>query len=89
MAKTTFPYVVGSPILRSCRRCHSRVAQPAMCDTHPRTCLTCCSNLRRSCLITTWHVPPQPERTEAEIAAGQAELTHIRHQLFGYLEDTA
>ena len=88
MPKTAFPYVVSDPVLRSCRRGQHRVAATAMCDNHDRTCLTCCSLRRRSCHITTWHVPPQPERTEAEVAAGRAELTHIRNQLFGYLEET-
>lgn len=54
MPANLYPYVTGDPILRTCRhRVHQgdrRVAEPAMCLTHPRTCMTCCSSrLKRDC----------------------------------------
>lgn len=92
MPANIYPLIVGDPSLKSCRhRVHQgdrRVSAPSMCLTHPRTCTTCCSSrLKRGCGLGPWEVPPPLERTEAEIAASQAELAHIRNQLFGYLEE--
>lgn len=54
MPANIYPLVVGDPTLKSCR--HSahqgdrRVAAPAMCPRHLRTCFTCCiSRLKRRC----------------------------------------
>lgn len=91
MPANLYPYVTGSPILRTCRgvtvrrlaykiKAH-RVAQPSMCLTHIRTCSTCCNLLQRRCGLGPWEVPPQPERTAREILAGLADLARIRHEL--------
>ncbi len=85
---STYP-VVSNP--KTCRHCRERVAAAYFCLTHPRTCTTCCSSrLKRGCGLGPWEVPPSRAsgRSEAEIAASQAELAHIRNQLFGYLEET-
>ncbi len=93
MPKTTFPYVTGDPVLRSCRCCHSHVAQPAMCKNHPRTCMTCCARVgRRSrlghpCGLDPREVPPQPKFTAAEREERDADLAQIRNDL-GFRPET-
>ena len=91
-AMSTYPTPPNHPDLRLCwpsqRGCGERLMPGRFCQIHMHLCMTCCSSrLKRNCDIGPWEVPPQPERTEAEIAAGRAELAHIRNQLFGYLEE--
>lgn len=89
MPANLYPYAVGDPVLRTCRRCRSRVAQPAMCVTHPRTCLTCCgSRLGRTCGITSWPMPPLPNVPGMTWEERQVELARIREQL-GFRPSTA
>lgn len=95
MPANTYPIHVGDPILRTCRRCKSRVAVPAMCERHPRTCLTCCcSRMEREC----WKpMTPSPHDTVVAHMAEvddmtweerQAETARIRHEL-GFRPETS
>ena len=89
MPKTTWPIMIGDPILRTCRHCHSRVAQPAMCYKHPRTCLTCCSSrLKRDCLIGQFDVPAEPYFPDMTWEERQADMARIRAE-FGFRPLTA
>ena len=81
MPANLYPYVVSDPVLRSCRhRVHQgdrRVAAPAMCSRHQRTCLTCCGRQGRSCVKEPWAVPVAnyfPDMTWEERQADMAKL---------------
>lgn len=99
MPKTTFPYVTGSAILRTCRQGRHQVAAPAMCRHHPRTCLTCCSSrLKRDCAVQPLAVREsrRPARMDDDVERlydceeakeRAAELAQIRHQL-GFRPET-
>lgn len=41
MAASTYPYDARDPNLRWCERCESRVIVTAMCNKHPKVCMTC------------------------------------------------
>lgn len=97
MPASTFPYVTGDPVLRTCRgvtvrrlaykiKPH-RVAQPSMCLTHKRTCVTCCSLLNRRCGLEPREVAPQPKFTDAEREERDADLAQIRNEL-GFRPET-
>lgn len=80
-----YPYVVGDPILRSCRhRVHQgdrRVAAPSMCATHPRTCMTCCSSrLKRSCGLPDPRYPKMTQTQKNVIDELIADLTWEERQ---------
>ncbi len=85
MPKSTYPIMVGDPILRSCRRCRSRVALPAMCATHPRTCLTCCcSRMKRECWEPVRHTTPSRVTVRARPLhweERQADKARLNHEL--------
>lgn len=53
MSHSTYPHDPRDPALRSCKRCGERYMPPAFCDTHDRTCLTCCNRLGLACGIRT------------------------------------
>lgn len=103
MPANIYPLVAGDPTLKSCR--HSahqgerRVAAPAMCEHHPRTCLTCCgSRLKRDCGMPDDHgrhtmpgiVVPSASSvviTRMPWEQRQAEIAQIRAQL-GFRPET-
>ena len=83
MSKSTYPIMVGDPILRTCRHCRSRVAKPSMCLTHTRTCVTCCSSrLGRSCAVGTWEVPVNTQTAEERDAERIACAKIVREMGF-------
>ncbi len=85
---STYPYVTGDPILRTCRHCHSRVAAPAMCVEHPRTCMTCCvSRLNRQCSIGPWEVPTEKYFPDMTWEERQADIAKLNREL-GFREAT-
>ncbi len=90
MSKTTFPYVTGASILRTCRRCRSRVALPAMCVEHTRTCLTCCGRLERRCVLEPIEVQAanalgahghSADATTMTWEGRQADMAKLNHEL--------
>ncbi len=51
MGRNTYPHDPRDPGLRRCARCGDRYMPPAFCETHARTCRTCCSRLGLPCGI--------------------------------------
>jgi len=88
MPKSTYPTYPGDPTLRSCRRCHSQVAQPSMCLMHTRTCMTCCNRLQRGCGLGPREVPTEKYFPHMTWEERQLERTKINREL-GFRDYTA
>ena len=81
MAKSTYPYAVDNPVLRTCRQGKHRVAVSSMCRAHARTCLTCCGLHRRGCDMEPWEVPSDPYFPQLTWEERQVEKAKLNREL--------